>query len=56
MNKYFLLFITLTFLHTKITKAQITLEIGGQYNDPLFLVEDVLLGSGISDSKIKMVL
>ena len=50
MNKYFLLFITLTFIHTKITKAQITVEIGGQYNDPQFLVEDVLLGSGISAS------
>ena len=47
MNKYLLLFITLTFIFLKTTKSQISISIGDPYDDPQYLVEDVLLGSGV---------
>jgi hypothetical protein len=47
MNKYLLLFITLTFLFLKTTKSQISINIGGQFDDPQFLVDEVLLGEGV---------
>jgi len=38
MNKYLILFITLTFINLKITKAQISIDIGGQNYDPQYLI------------------
>lgn len=50
MNKYFLLFITLTFIFLKTTKSQVSINIGGQFDDSQYLVEDVLLGAGLTAS------
>lgn len=47
MNKYLLLFITLTFIFLKTTKSQVSINIGGQFDDPQFLVDEVLLGVGV---------
>ena len=47
MNKYFLLFITLTFIFFKTAKSQVSINIGGQYGDPQYLVESVLIGEGV---------
>lgn len=50
MNKYFLLFITLTFIFLKTTKSQVSINIGGQFYEPQYLVEDVLIGNGVTAS------
>ena len=50
MNKYFLLFITLTFIFLKTTKSQVSINIGGQFANPQFLVENVLIGGGVTAS------
>ena len=47
MNKYLLLFITLTFIFLKTTKSQVSINIGGQFDDSQFLVDEVLLGVGV---------
>lgn len=44
MNKYLLLFITLTFIFLKTTKSQVSINIEGQFDDPQFLVDAVYWG------------